>query len=99
ASRTAVPPSGACGDRPSGGRQPGMIVIAGNLPVPPDQKAAAEAACRTMSAASKAEDGCGAYEFSWDIHDPNLLRIHEQWESQAAIDAHFAPAPRTEFGG
>jgi len=76
-----------------------MIVIAGTLPVQPDKKADAEAACKKMSAASKAEDGCGAYEFSWDIHDPNLLRIHEQWESQAAIDAHFQTPHMAEFGG
>ena len=55
------------------------------------------AACTKMSLASKAEDGCGAYEFAWDIQDPNVLRIFEQWDSQQAIDGHFAAPHMAEY--
>jgi quinol monooxygenase YgiN len=75
-----------------------MIVIAGTLPVQPDKRTDAEAACTKMSLASKAENGCGAYEFAWDIQDPNVLRIFEQWDTQQAIDAHFAAPHMAEFG-
>jgi quinol monooxygenase YgiN len=29
------------------------------------------------------------YRFSIDIDDPLVLRLAEQWESQAALDAHL----------
>lgn len=45
-----------------------------------------------MASASRAEEGCIDYRFSIDIEDPNLVRIIEQWESQAALDAHFQTA-------
>jgi quinol monooxygenase YgiN len=75
-----------------------MIVIAGTLPINPAQRDTAAAAALTMSAASKAEPGCGAYEFSWDLGDPNLLHIREEWESQDALDAHFATPHMADFG-
>jgi quinol monooxygenase YgiN len=75
-----------------------MIVIAGTMPINPAKRDEAAEAARTMSVASKAEPGCGAYEFSWDIGDPNLLRIHEEWASQEAIDGHFAAPHMAVFG-
>jgi quinol monooxygenase YgiN len=40
-------------------------------------------------AATRAEAGCGAYNYSVDALDPNLLHVAEEWASEEAIDAHM----------
>lgn len=47
---------------------------------------AAEAQMR----ASRAEAGCLQYAYAIDVSDPCLMRVFEQWESRAALEAHFA---------
>ena len=42
--------------------------------------------------ASLAEPGCRAYSYAEDIAEPGLFRVHEEWDSRAALDAHFATA-------
>ena len=37
---------------------------------------------------SRKEAGCQAYSYAVDLTDPNLLRITEMWEDEAAVDAH-----------
>jgi quinol monooxygenase YgiN len=74
-----------------------MIVIAGSARVKPERRDAAIAAARTMTAASEAEPGCGAYRFSVDADDPNQVFLFEEWESADALDAHFAAPHMAEF--
>lgn len=38
--------------------------------------------------ATRAEEGCIVYAFSEDLAEPGLMRIYEEWESQAQLDAH-----------
>ena len=75
-----------------------MIVIAGTVPIRADKRNEAIAAGNEMVSATLAEEGCHAYVFSFDIADPNLLRIHELWEDQAALDAHFASPHMAKLG-
>lgn len=60
--------------------------------------AAATVAAAAMAAQSRAEDGCAAYDFGVDIEDPVVVRIFEQWDSQEALDAHFATSHFADFG-
>ena len=55
-----------------------------------------------MLAASRAEDGCLAYNYAQDVLDPCVIHISERWRDRAALDAHFATphmaAWRAQFG-
>ena len=57
------------------------------------------AAGSTMAEASRNEPGCIDYRLSIDVDDPLTMQILEQWESQAALDAHFATTHFAEFSG
>jgi quinol monooxygenase YgiN len=35
-----------------------------------------------------AEEGCVEYKFGLDMLEPNLIRIIETWESEAALEQH-----------
>ena len=67
-----------------------MIVIAGSATLRPSEVDDALVAGSEMAATSRAESGCLDYRFSIDIDDPLVVRVFEQWESAAALDAHFA---------
>ncbi|EQB32893.1 putative quinol monooxygenase [Sphingobium ummariense] len=67
-----------------------MLLIAGTFRLPPENMPAARAPMRVMIEASRAEEGCHAYAFAEDVLDPGLIHVAERWESQAALDAHFA---------
>lgn len=76
-----------------------MIVVTGYLTIDPDKRAEAEAAIAAFVPKNHAEEGCVDYRFSWDVLDANRLNGVEQWESQAAIDAHMASDHMAEFMG
>lgn len=40
-------------------------------------------------AASRAEAGCVAYDWSVDPLEPGTLRVFEEWDSEAALGRHF----------
>ena len=42
---------------------------------------------------SRKEGGCHAYSYALDLLEPNLLRITEMWEDEAAADAHAKKLP------
>ena len=49
-------------------------------------------------AATRAEDGCEAYNFARDVLDPNVLHIAERWRDSDALKAHSAAPHVTTFG-
>ncbi len=67
-----------------------MLIVAGTIQVDPQHRDEMFAAVAPMVAATKAEPGCRAYNFSPDVDDPGLVHLYELWEDQAALDAHFA---------
>ena len=67
-----------------------MIVVTGTIVLDQAKAGAARDALLTMMEASNAEDGCRSYRFMADLTDPGTFHVVEQWESDAAIDAHFA---------
>ena len=75
-----------------------MIVISGKVRVQTDKIDSAMEAAATMAQQSRAEDGCGAYDFGIDIEDRSVVRIFEEWESAEALEAHFATPHFAAFG-
>lgn len=67
-----------------------MIIISGSFRVRDDAIEDARAALLEMQSVSRAEDGCHTYAFAWDLEDPNLVRLYEEWESDEALQVHAA---------
>jgi quinol monooxygenase YgiN len=42
-----------------------------------------------LLAPTRSETGCITFDLFIDINDPTVFMLYENWESQAAIDAHF----------
>ena len=74
-----------------------MLVIAGTVKVRPETRAEAVQAALRMARATIGEPGCTAYRFSADLEDPDTFLIFEQWESEAALMAHFQSPHMAEF--
>ena len=65
-----------------------MILISGHLVIDPANLDRATELVGELVAATRAEPGNIAYAFASTLGDPGRLVISEQWEDQAAIDAH-----------
>lgn len=67
-----------------------MLTIAGILKLDPAKAEEAKRAMQEMMAETRKEAGCNAYVFSADLDEAGVFRIFEEWESDAALQAHFA---------
>jgi quinol monooxygenase YgiN len=67
-----------------------MIIISGTIPIQPDKREAAYAAALEMADATQKEAGCITYDFYSSVRDPNMILVYEEWETDAALTAHFA---------
>lgn len=76
-----------------------MIVINGRLTVRSDQRDRAVAAATALMAATRAEPGCREYTFAADLSEPDVFHFFEQWESEEALNGHFAAPHMAEFLG
>jgi len=74
-----------------------MLVIAGTITIDPTNRDKAIEAAIWMMAETRKEPGNDAYVFSADFEDPAVFRLFEQWESQAALDEHFAAPHMARF--
>jgi quinol monooxygenase YgiN len=66
-----------------------MIIVAGHMTIPGGRMADLLPVALATVMATRKEPGCILYSFATDIADPTLLRIYEEWESRAALEAHF----------
>jgi len=66
-----------------------MIVVTGEVEVAPTAVEAMKSAAAEMAQATRAEDGCIRYGFWQDIENDTRFRVYEEWESLAALTAHF----------
>jgi quinol monooxygenase YgiN len=66
-----------------------MIIVAGTVRIPEDKFDAVLDVARATIEATRQEAGCIVYSFARDLADNGLLRIYEEWESRAHLEAHF----------
>jgi quinol monooxygenase YgiN len=66
-----------------------MIIVAGTFRVPENKIDALLPVARATLAATRKEKGCLVYSYSFDVEDRGLIRIYEEWESRADLDAHL----------
>jgi quinol monooxygenase YgiN len=74
-----------------------MLVVAGHLRIDASRRKDAIAASRAAMQATRQEPGCISYAFSADLEDESLFHVFEEWEDQAALDAHFQRPHMAEF--
>lgn len=66
-----------------------MIVVVAKVKVQPLKLEMAMDLVRRVTEASNAEPGCISYRFYRDLLEPDIVFVFEEWENQAALDAHF----------
>ena len=74
-----------------------MFVIAGTIQVDPEKREQAAGPAAEMMRETRKESGNIDYAFSLDMGDPRTIRVFEQWESQEALDLHFASPHMARF--
>jgi quinol monooxygenase YgiN len=65
------------------------IAVIGSMRFPPENMETVRPYLRQLVAATRANDGCIAYDVGEDIFEPGLLRFSEVWPDQASLDAHL----------
>lgn len=76
-----------------------MLVIAGRIVIDAANRETAIAAAIEIMEETRKEPGCISYTFSADLSEAGGFRIFEEWESQAALDAHFKSPHMAKFQG
>ena len=74
-----------------------MIIIAGKIQVRPERRDEAARAALAMVEATRREPGCVSYAFYGDLVDPGTFFLFEEWESDAALAAHFQTEHMARF--
>lgn len=74
-----------------------MIIIAGTLKVKAEMQAQALALFQTMAESTRTVTGCMGYNVYLDPRDDGRLFIFEQWEDDAALQAHGWSPQMAEF--
>ncbi len=67
-----------------------MIVVRGTARLADDvDRDAVVAVLAAMAAASESEPGCRMYRFGFDVDDAAVVHLHEEWDDEFALVAHF----------
>ena len=74
-----------------------MIIVNGTVRFGAGKLAGLKEALARNIAATRAEAGCLSYAYGIDVEDEDLVHVSEQWESEAAIDAHMGAPHMAEM--
>ena len=74
-----------------------MIVVVGRVSSDAHKRAELIAVAQRLAAASREEDGCLGYRFYADTEQPEDFIFVEEWESEEALQRHFATPHIAEF--
>jgi len=66
-----------------------MIIVTGEFELEPGAIDAVRPAAIEMMRETAKEDGCRYYRFYADVEHPHLVRVYEEWDSRAALEAHM----------
>ncbi|KQT82217.1 putative quinol monooxygenase [Aurantimonas sp. Leaf443] len=65
-----------------------MIVVSGTIRFSPAALETLREKARVVLTETAKEAGCIVYSFGEDFLEPGLVRVYEEWESRAHLDAH-----------
>lgn len=74
-----------------------MIVIHATLPIDPGHREDATEVFADLARGSRDEAGVVDYRVTSDLEEPNVIRIIEQYEDEAALGAHSETEHFQEF--
>jgi len=74
-----------------------QIVVMAEAEIDPGSLDRMREAGRRMIEASRREVGCITYAYSFDLLQPNRMRVIEVWASPAALREHFATPHMAQF--
>ncbi|WP_420587032.1 putative quinol monooxygenase [Ruegeria sp.] len=74
-----------------------MLIVTGTVEIAPEGVEKAAKAAQQMVAETVREPGCLVYEFSQILDHPNRFRVYEEWQDQAALEAHFGAPHMAAF--
>jgi len=74
-----------------------MLIVTGVVEVAEEGVARARDAALAMVAETMKEQGCLVYEFSQVLGHASRFRVYEEWQNQAALEAHFATPHMAAF--
>jgi len=74
-----------------------MIVLHATFPLDPAKRDEALDRIADLVEQSQAEDGMIDYQAATDVSDPNVVRFFEQYEDEAAFEAHTQTDHFQEF--
>jgi quinol monooxygenase YgiN len=74
-----------------------MIVVVGRVVTDAERRADLVRVGQTVAAASRQEPGCMSYRIYQDTERENEFVFVEEWESDAALQEHFATVHVAEF--
>ena len=66
------------------------IVISAQIDLEPSGRDAALKSAQPWIDGALAQAGCIHYDWSADLSNPSRINVFEEWESEAALAAHFA---------
>lgn len=69
-----------------------MIIVTGEIEIDPTDIEPLRAAAINMMDETAKEAGCRFYRFYQDLQHPGKVRVYEEWESEAHLQAHMETA-------
>jgi quinol monooxygenase YgiN len=74
-----------------------MLVVRATFPIDPDRHDESLELIKTLAEHSNEEEGVIDYQVATDVDDPNIFRFFEQYEDEAAFEAHAKTDHFQEF--
>lgn len=68
------------------------VIVVGYLRFPPENLPSVRPHLMALVEATRARDGCIAYDVAEDLFDPGLIRFSEEWPDEASLIAHLKAA-------
>jgi quinol monooxygenase YgiN len=72
---------------------PLRILISAQIEIASEKREQTLRDARPFIEAALAEPGCVHYDWSIDVNRPTRINVFEEWESEAALQAHFDAEP------
>jgi quinol monooxygenase YgiN len=74
-----------------------MVIVSGRIFVPPERREAFLAASREAMAQARRAQGCRDFVVAADPLEPGRVNVHEEWDSEAELEAFRGSGPETDL--
>jgi quinol monooxygenase YgiN len=68
------------------------VIVVGYLRFPSENLPSVRPHLKALVEATRARDGCIAYDVAEDLFDPGLIRLSEEWPDEESLMAHLKTA-------